>query len=328
MKLPKEFLLEVLDSIFSIKNTADDDEIHIDSPFIKDAKSKCYINLEKQVFNCFKSGECGSMLRFFSLYFEIPKYKVIEYLVEHYGMQNEIDFSLSVEEKKEEGRSIYEVIESAKIKWLQKDKIGIIGKNAIRYLKERKIDNNYIRKCGYGFDPNTNFFNRIIMPFFEDGALVYFAARSMEKENKLRYLNIPSFSSKEFLFNYDEVISNSPLVICEGIFDAMSINNYPATALMSADISKFQIQKINEKGVKDIIIVKDNDETGERTLLKNIEKIYYNSLNSVETNIYLYSIPRKYKDANEYRVDGWDGNIDINECVKYEKNKYFPNWEF
>jgi DNA primase len=102
--------------------------------------------------------------------------------------------------------------------------------------------------------------------------------------------------------------------------DCVSITNFIGTALMSANISKKQIQKISEKGVKEIIMIPDQDETGLLTLQRNINDLYYYYPPSLNLNVYIYNIPNGFKDFNEYYIKSEDGNIYTERLKKYKKN--------
>ncbi|MDR0675733.1 MAG: toprim domain-containing protein [Elusimicrobiota bacterium] len=110
------------------------------------------------------------------------------------------------------------------------------------------------------------------------------------------------------------------MAITEGIMDCVSITNFIGTALMSANISKKQIQKISEKGVKEIIMIPDQDETGLLTLQRNINDLYYYYPPSLNLNVYIYNIPNGFKDFNEYYIKSEDGNIYTERLKKYKKN--------
>jgi len=98
----------------------------------------------------------------------------------------------------------------------------IMGKHALAYLKRRGIFMDDIIKYNIGYCESGEYQNMIIIPSYDvNGNLNYFTARSFEKEPFRKYKN-PSVSRDivpfEMFINW-----NSPLVLCEGPFDAITI---------------------------------------------------------------------------------------------------------
>lgn len=322
MKIPSAIVENYLKDNFLIKESSSG-EWRINSPFCNDSKYHLYFSKDRQLFTDFKTGISGNIYQFINKTIDIPENKVIYFLLETY---NPLLKEIYIEQQEEnQGNNLKEVLN--KTKWFN-DKIGIFGKKALKYLKNRKVPDEYIMKWGYCFEPSYEFDNRIIIPFYENNKIVYIIARSIDKSEKMRYKNINGLDSKNFVFNYDKINNNNPLIICEGVFDAISISNVPATCMLSADIGKKQIKKIAEKEVNKIIFIKDNDETGELTLKRNINKLINYYPPSINLEIFTYNIPKKYKDFNEYCMAENVNEVFLDRIEKFDNNKIDLSFNF
>ena len=106
---------------------------------------------------------------------------------------------------------------------LCKENKSLEYKHAISYLKKRGLKYSDIVKYNIGYCDKGRYKNRIIVPSFNNnGDVNYFIARSFEKEAKQKY-DAPSCSKSEIIgFEY-YINWNIPVILCEGIFDAIAI---------------------------------------------------------------------------------------------------------
>ena len=97
----------------------------------------------------------------------------------------------------------------------------------------------------------------VIIPSYDkDGTLNYFTGRSFEQDPFIKYRN-PECSRDiipfELFINWD-----SPLVLCEGPFDAMAIKRN-AIPLLGKNIQSNLLKRIVQSTVKKIYIALDTD---------------------------------------------------------------------
>ena len=133
----------------------------------------------------------------------------------------------------------------------------IMGKHALAYLKRRGIFMNDILKYNIGYCESGEYQNMVIIPSYDvNGNLNYFTARSFEKEPFRKYKN-PSVSRDivpfEMFINW-----SSPLVLCEGPFDAIAIKRN-AIPLLGKNIQTNLMKKIVSSKVEKIYIALDSD---------------------------------------------------------------------
>jgi DNA primase len=130
-------------------------------------------------------------------------------------------------------------------------------KQAYYYLKSRGVTNDDIIKYNIGYCDFGRYNNMVIIPSYDkDGILNYFTGRSFEQDPFIKYRN-PECSRDiipfELFINWD-----SPLVLCEGPFDAMAIKRN-AIPLLGKNIQSNLLKRIVQSTVKKIYIALDTD---------------------------------------------------------------------
>lgn len=315
MKIPSSLIRSFVTSEFNPK-TNSSNEFVIHSPFCDDKKGKLYINKDTGVWIDFKGGGQGSFLKFVREYLGLnTNSEAIRYLVENYDLKYEEDKELT-KENIDRKKILSDFIRKEGIKVFgDGSELGMFGKMAYNYAMSRKLEKEYYPTMGYIFNPSSDFNRRVVVPFFEDGRIVYFIARAVDKTNPMRYLCIRKLDSKDYVFNIDNI--NEEFVIAEGVFDACSLTiDQAATCLLSADIGTKQLEKIFDKRPKKIIYVPDSDRTGQMKMDKNIKKILmYCPYTGLE--IYVYNVPKPFKDLNEQKIATGKNFILKKECYEY-----------
>ena len=129
-------------------------------------------------------------------------------------------------------------------------------RQALRYLKERGINSTDIKRYNLGYCESGRYKDMIIIPSYdENGTLNYFVGRNfgpgdMKYKNPQASKNIVPF---ELTINWD-----SPIVLCEGTFDAMAIKRN-AIPLLGKILPEKLMKKIVSSNVKQVFIALDND---------------------------------------------------------------------
>ena len=242
------------------------------SPFISHHKPKLQINVQTQKWHCWVSNQGGHNL--FQLFKKLKASKEhFDELVELVGDKKYVKRNTSKEDKK-----IVRLPNEFKPLWL--DGNSIIRKHAIVYLKNRGITLVDIIRYGIGYCEEGLYANRIIVPSYSsDGELNYFVGRDIY-EGGMKYKNPPV--SKDVIGLDLFVNWNEPIVLCEGVFDAIAIRRN-AIPLFGKTIPKSLMKKIYEKQVKQIYILLDSDAIMDSikmtdSLMKNGIDVYYVNL--------------------------------------------------
>ena len=96
-------------------------------------------------------------------------------------------------------------------------------RGAIRYCRKRGLTDREIWRYRLGTCTTSQFRRRVIIPSFDnEGVLNYYSARSIDPENKYKYLNA-KVSKKDIVFNDLNIDWNKELVLVEGPFDLMKV---------------------------------------------------------------------------------------------------------
>ena len=134
----------------------------------------------------------------------------------------------------------------------------------VHYVNQRQID---INKYKFFLTDNEayNLHKRIIIPYYYKKELVGYTARTWEPDVKPKYWsNHPA----NFVFNLDNQLPDSKFVIvCEGPFDAMSIDG---VSVSGAEISDTQVEQI-DRLQREVIVVPDTDRAGRKLVDHAIE---------------------------------------------------------
>jgi DNA primase len=136
-------------------------------------------------------------------------------------------------------------------------KNDIIGRHALSYLKKRGISKHDILKYNIGYCEGGIYNKMIVIPSYNsEGKLNYFVARNFDPNSPVKYKNPPvskNIVPFELFVNW-----SSPLVLCEGPFDALAIKRN-AIPLLGKHLQDNLMKKIVTSTVKQIYIALDKD---------------------------------------------------------------------
>ena len=134
---------------------------------------------------------------------------------------------------------------------------NIIGRQAWSYLKNRGITIEDIEKYNIGYCEYGRYAKMIIIPSYDkNGQLNYYTGRSFEKDPYIKYKNPEA--SRNIIPNEHLINWNLPLVICEGMFDAIAIKRN-AIPLLGKNIQSELMKKIVTSTIEKIYIALDID---------------------------------------------------------------------
>lgn len=132
----------------------------------------------------------------------------------------------------------------------------------LEYMVSRRL---YPEDFNFYWTPKIGFSNRLIIPFYFENRVVGFTARAINQEANPRYL---SEQQPGYVFNLDsQHDSRNFVIVCEGPFDALSING---CALLGAEIKDSQNWLLKQLG-KELVLVPDRDHEGPKTVERAIE---------------------------------------------------------
>ena len=227
------------------KKLTKQDEYMFYSPFVSHYKPKLQINMSSQKWHCWVSDQGGHSL--YSLF------KKINANSRYFSELKDIVF---IPTQKDEKESKVIVSLPREYQSLSSKSKSLFYKHAIKFLKQRKINETDIKKHKMGFCDDGIYGNRVIIPSYdENGILNYFVGRSFMND-KMKYKN-PNVSRDIVPFEWF-IAWSYPIVLCEGVFDAISIRTN-AIPMLSKKPSKSLLTKIFQEQVKTIYIALDDD---------------------------------------------------------------------
>ena len=133
---------------------------------------------------------------------------------------------------------------------------SVVANLVKKYLYERGLTDNDFIKYGVGYATTGEYGGRVIVPSYTtSGTLNFFVARSYDG-NYFKYKNPEA--SKDIIFFENLINWNAPIILCEGVFDAIAIRRN-AIPILGKSVSKALYKKIITSNVRDIYIALDND---------------------------------------------------------------------
>ena len=137
------------------------------------------------------------------------------------------------------------------------DSKNLIGRQAWFYLKNRGITLDDIEKYNIGYCEYGRYAKMVIIPSYDKtGQLNYYTGRSFEKDPYVKYKNPEA--SRNIVPNEHLINWSLPLVICEGMFDAIAIKRN-AIPLLGKNIQSELMKKIVTSTIEKIYIALDTD---------------------------------------------------------------------
>lgn len=313
-------------------------------PFHGDKNPSLSVSPQKNIFKCFVCNAKGNAISFIMQFKKISYFEAVKEIIkvmniDDIQLNNLInDYSNYNKEFSE----IYEVNKQAAFVY-HRTLFNKEAKECLKYLNDRKIDEKLIDFYELGYAPktknrdylehmlpqteNTNrpsllfkagltflndennyvdFFNdRLIIPIKnENGDVVGFSGRGLNKTEKIKYMNTKTtdiFKKENILFNFYSFDKSeyNELFVVEGYMDVfafkrLGINNVVAS--MGTSFTDYQIQLIKKyKNINTIILCFDNDNAGREATKTLIKKLIINHFNVFVVSPY----DSKYKDIDE-----------------------------
>lgn len=127
-----------------------------------------------------------------------------------------------------------------------------------KYLYARGLTDIDFVRYGIGYCMSGKYADRVIIPSYdENNILNYFVARSLNSGAYLKYIN-PDVNKSDIIVFENLVNWDEPIILCEGVFDAMAIRRN-AVPLLGQNISQALMKKIITSSCPDIYITLDRD---------------------------------------------------------------------
>lgn len=166
------------------------------------------------------------------------------------------------------------------------------------------------------------FFDRLIIPIKnEHGYIVGFSGRSLNKNDKVKYINTKTtdfFKKENILFNFFSFDKSSyeEIYVVEGYMDVFAFKRLGIDNVVAPMGTAFTISQINlikqYPNIKRIILCFDNDTAGINATISSSEKLVKNNFDIFVVKPF----DQKYKD-----IDELTRNLDKEKCLELINNQ-------
>ena len=244
------FLLGSIENILGKSHKRARDNYAFHCPFCNHHKPKLEINMAtneegKNPWECWVCQTKGRTIRSLLYQLKTPREQASE-ILKYVPKGSFIEYKgLSIIELPKEYQPLY-----------NSSSTSVIANLVKKYLYERGLTDNDFIKYGIGYCTSGEYGGRVIIPSYStSGTLNFFVARSYDG-NYFKYKN-PEVS-KDIIFFENLINWNAPIILCEGVFDAMAIRRN-AIPILGKNVAKTLYKKIITSNVNDIYIALDND---------------------------------------------------------------------
>lgn len=302
-----ELVVEILEDFLgnNRKHYPDKGQISFDCPECSmdkglpegDGKGNLEVNYDYDVYKCWACGEVNGTHGTINKL--IRKYGNNEHLKRYRLLKPETIHTINHKDDKKHIEGLPKGYKS-----LSEDDGSWEYKNAIEYLRKRKIDMKMIEKYHIGFAKDGEYMKRIIFPSIDSNGIVnYYLGRSFEKWNKLKYKN-PEVSKMDIIFNEGFINWDSNVYLVEGVFDHIVIPN--SIPMLGKVMNEHIFKCLNEKLTAKVVIVLDSDAYNDAIKL-------YSKLNSgkLHGRVLLTKMPDGYDISEIHQKLGKKGVVKV-----------------
>jgi len=271
-------------------------------PFHDDNSPSMSVSREKQIYTCFSCHATGNVYTFLMNYDHMDFKEALKYLGDRVGIDTG---SVKVTKKNTKFDKLYEAY-NLSLKYYQNNLNSTVGKEAKKYLANRKINEDIIKefeiglsleskddltkllmskdydlvtlnRIGLSSDNHDIYNDRIMFPLYDVfGKVVGFSGRIYKDNGQNKYVNTKEtdiFKKGEMLYHYhiakEECRIKKSVIVMEGFMDvirASTIGVKNTVALMGTALTKEQINLIKRLS-NNIILCLDGDNPGQKATL-------------------------------------------------------------
>lgn len=267
-------------------------------PFHDDKNPSMNINAQKGFYHCFACKAGGDVFKFVQDYERVGFGEAVE------RVASLCNFTLNYTSQKQEiNKAIYEILPLLNAFYKQNLSKH---KEALQYLYNRALSDDDVRKFELGYAPSSaetlrllknekielknaaecgavkfseeqkdyyaSFINRISFPIYDHkGLLVGFGGRTLDSENKAKYVNSPQcrlFDKSRVFYAFhlakEAIAKQKEMIVCEGYMDAIAfhkagLNN--AVAVLGTALTEQHLPLIKRYEAR-VILCFDSDTAG------------------------------------------------------------------
>src|SRR6056300_1865508 len=244
------FLLGSIENILGKSHKRARENYAFHCPFCNHRKPKLEINMAtneegKNFWECWVCQTRGQSIRSLLKQLKTPREQAAD-ILKYLPKGTTIEYKgLSIIELPKEYQPLYSASSTSVVANLVK-----------RYLYERGLSDNDFIKYGIGYATTGEFGGRVIIPSYSgSNQLNYFVARAYDG-NYFKYKNPEAY--KDIIFFENLINWNAPIILCEGVFDAIAIKRN-AIPLLGKNMAQALYKKILMSPTSDVYVALDAD---------------------------------------------------------------------
>ena len=247
--MSKFAIITLLESFLGTGKVNSNDNVAFHCPFCNHHKKKLEVNVSSQRWHCWVCNASGRKIAILARKLKVDRLKISKLI----QLTNDIDHLPS---RTTTDTPVVSLPSEFRPLW-HFDKGSPEYRNAVFYLRNRNIDIYDILKYRIGYADKGLYSGKIIIPSFDaNGNLNYFVSRAYYDDDLQKHLN-PNVSKDIIGFEL-HINWNMPIVICEGVFDAMAIKRN-AIPLLGKTLPEALLKKIVFNKVPEVILALDAD---------------------------------------------------------------------
>lgn len=237
------------------------DEIIVNCPFCVlrgegvNTTYKLYINIKKQLYNCFRCLSKGKLVNLF------PQLAAIEVK--------------SDEVIKDVGNNLEQLPKMQRLEDLSYPWNDLVygflhdKKFSPSILSDKAFFVENYKKNDFSFGP------RLMFPIYQFGSYRGFQGRTIYKNTLPKYIGATGMDRKSILYNYDIAFFQAKeLIITEGFFDCLRVGD-TAVATLGKQVTENQIRLIKLGSFKRVVVFLDQDAEVEATKIAEKLCVYF-----------------------------------------------------
>ena len=244
------FLLGSIENILGKSHKRARDNYAFHCPFCNHRKPKLEINMAtneegKNPWECWVCQTRGRTIRSLLRQLKTPREQAAD-ILKYLPKGTYVEYKqLSIIELPKEYQPLYTASQTS-----------VIANKVRKYLYDRGLSSNDFIKYSIGYTTSGEYGGRIIIPSYsQSGQLNFFIARTYDG-NYFKYKNPEA--SKDIIFFENLINWDQPIILCEGVFDAMAIRRN-AIPILGKSISTSLYKRIITSKLQDIYVALDND---------------------------------------------------------------------
>ena len=129
----------------------------------------------------------------------------------------------------------------------------------------------YVGAC---FNARDFLVNRTVVPMFYNGIIIGWSARAHDPNAKSKWIHSKGLPRSQYLYNMDSI--QDTVILTEGPLDCLKLHEAGCTscaAILGSSINSGQVNLLESKQVKKVVLLFDNDEAGKKATEESLKKL-------------------------------------------------------